>query len=279
MGERAAFWLRFWGVRGTVPCPGPATVRYGGNTSCVEVHCGDQLLIFDAGTGLRLLGNELIRSRERVTSHVFLSHTHMDHIHGLPFFRPAYCSGNRFQFWNGHLRRQNCTLQQVLAAMMQEPYFPVPLDILHACIGFNDFDAGDTLDLLPGIRLRTTALDHPGGATGYRLEFDGRSICYVTDTEHRAGELDKGILELIQGSEIVVYDATYTDEQFPRFRGWGHSTWQQGVRLCRAAGAKRLVTFHHDPDHGDEALDLIGRALASALPGSLVAREGMRLDP
>ena len=279
MVDRAAFHVRFWGVRGTVPCPGPGTLRYGGNTSCLEVRCGGDLLIFDAGTGVRLLGNELVRSRERVSSHVFLTHTHMDHVHGLPFFRPAYCPSNCLQLWNGHLRRQKRNLQDVLCTMIQEPYFPVPLDIMHACIGFHDFDAGDTLNPLPGVQLKTAPLDHPGGATGYRIEFDGRSVCYVTDTEHHDGRLDPAILDLIAGSGIVIYDATYTDEELPRFQGWGHSTWQQGVRLCRAAGAKRLVAFHHDPDRDDEALDRIGASLSEALPGSLVAREGMRLEP
>jgi phosphoribosyl 1,2-cyclic phosphodiesterase len=279
MADREAFWLRFWGVRGTVPCPGDGTLRYGGNTSCLEVRCGEHLLIFDAGTGIRLLGNELVKSGRALTSHVFLTHTHMDHVHGLPFFRPAYSAANRFQFWNGHLKRQNRTLQEVLCMMMQKPFFPVPLDILHACIGFHDFDAGETLDPLPGIRLRTAPLNHPGGATGYRIESGGRSICYVTDTEHQEGRLDDNVLGLIEKADIVIYDATYTDEEYPRYRGWGHSTWQQGVRLCREAGVGRLVTFHHDPDHDDATLDQIGLELADALPGSVVAREGMRLEP
>lgn len=278
MGDGTAFTIRFWGVRGTVPCPGQGTVRYGGNTACVEMRCGGHRLIFDAGTGLRVLGNELARANERINGHIFLTHTHMDHIQGLPFFRPAYGGQNRLEFWNGHLRRQQRNLQEVLYTLMQRPFFPVPLDIMHACIAFNDFDAGETLDICRDIRLRTAPLNHPGGATGYRLEFGGRSACYVTDTEHRDGELDPVILALIADSDLVIYDATYTDDEYPRYRGWGHSTWQEGVRLCRAAGARRLLTFHHDPDHDDEALDRIGDQLDKALPGSLVAREGMQLD-
>jgi phosphoribosyl 1,2-cyclic phosphodiesterase len=278
MADQTAFAVRFWGVRGTVPCPGTATLRYGGNTPCIEMICGRHRLIFDAGTGLRVLGNELARTEGRIGGHIFLTHTHMDHVQGLPFFRPAYVEQNRFEFWNGHLRRQQRNLQEVLYTLMQRPFFPVPLDIMHACIAFHDFDAGDTLTPVEGVRMRTVALNHPGGATGYRVQFNGRSACVITDTEHVEGGLDQAILDLVAGSELMIYDATYTDEEYPRFRGWGHSTWQQGVRLCRAAGVKRLIAFHHDPDHDDDTLDRMGEELGDALPGSLFAREGMLLE-
>lgn len=278
MDEGAAFTVRFWGVRGAVPCPGGATVRYGGNTACVEMRCGNRLLIFDAGTGLRALGNILTKRSERVVGHVLLTHTHLDHIQGLPFFRPAYSGRNSFAFWNGHLRRQQRNLQEVLYTLMQRPFFPVPLDIMHSCIAFNDFDAGESLTIDPDIEIRTAALNHPGGATGYRLEYGGRSACYVTDTEHREEGLDPVVLGLIADADLVIYDTTYTDDEYPRYRGWGHSTWQEGVRLCRAAGAKRLLAFHHDPDHDDDTLDRIAVELDRELPGSLVAHEGLQLE-
>lgn len=271
------FAVKFWGVRGTVPCPGPRTLRYGGNTSCVEMRCGAHRLIFDAGTGLRLLGNDLAKGNGSVHAQVFLTHTHMDHIQGLPFFRPAYAAENHFEFWNGHLRSQQRSLQDVLYTMMQRPFFPVPLDILHACIGFHDFAAGETLTPAPGVRMRTATLNHPGGATGYRVEYEGRSVCYITDTEHVEGELDAAVLRLIDASDLVIYDSTYTEQQYQRYRGWGHSTWQQGVRLCQEASAKRLVAFHHEPDNDDDVLDVVATELAVALPGSLVAAEGLEL--
>ncbi|MDX6750256.1 MBL fold metallo-hydrolase [Geminicoccaceae bacterium 1502E] len=274
MSVEPDFRVRFWGVRGTVACPGESTLRYGGNTACVEICCGGRRLVFDAGTGLRLLGRQLAANGERFQGHLFLTHTHIDHIGGLPFFKPAYMADNCFELWAGHLRQQGRTLQEVLCRMMESPYFPVPLDILHACMAFHDFEAGQRFDLGDGIEIGTAKLNHPGGATGYRVDFAGRSVCYVTDTEHREGELDRRILELIQGSDLVIYDATYTDEEYPRFRGWGHSTWQQGVRLCRAAGARRLAAFHHDPEHDDQFLDGVDEALGKALDGSFVAREG-----
>lgn len=275
MSAEAGLTVRFWGVRGTVPCPGPSTLRYGGNTACVEVRCGAQRLIFDAGTGLRVLGREMVSSGERVDAHLFFTHTHIDHVIGLPFFRPAYDAKNRFQFWSGHLARQGHTLASVLQQLMQTPFFPVPLGIMHACIGFNDFVPGAPIEPGEGILVRTAALNHPGGAVAYRVEYDGRAVCYVTDTEHVPGAPDRTVLELIAGADIVIYDSTYTDEEFERFKGWGHSTWQEGVRLCEQAGVGRFVAFHHDPDHDDEAMDRIATALEQARPGSLVAREGM----
>jgi phosphoribosyl 1,2-cyclic phosphodiesterase len=276
--DQDEFTVHFWGVRGTVPCPGPSTLRYGGNTACVEVRWGAHRLIFDAGTGLRNLGRALLTDGRPSVSHLFFSHTHIDHVVGLPFFKPAYDSRNRLQMWSGHLRRQGRRLDEVLGTLMQQPLFPVKLDIMHACLAFHDFDAGDVLRPVDGLEIRTGLLNHPGGATAYRVECSGRAVCYVTDTEHPSGgERDGDVLRLIDGADLVIYDTTYTDEEYERFRGWGHSTWQEGVRLCEAARVRRLVAFHHDPDHDDDALDRIAVALERALPGSVVASEGLEL--
>jgi phosphoribosyl 1,2-cyclic phosphodiesterase len=171
------------------------------------------------------------------------------------------------------------TQRRVLNEFMMSPLFPVPPEVFRAEIAYRDFVAGDTLAPAPGVRLRSVALNHPDGATGYRIECGGRSLCYLTDTEHVPGSLDRGILELIAGADLVIYDCMYTDDEYPRYVGWGHSTWQEGVRLCRAAGARRLAVFHHDPDHDDDMLDAIAREVDKALPGSVVAAEGMRLEP
>lgn len=276
MAEDGAFSVRFWGVRGSIACAGPETVRYGGNTSCIEMRCGPHRLIFDAGTGLRPLGNSF--DDGPVDADLFFSHTHWDHLVGLPFFRPAYQAENSFVVWSGHLPADG-SIEKVLRQAMVPPLFPVPLDIFHARFTFRDFRAGETLEPRPGVRIRTAPLNHPNGATGYRVEHAGRAICYVTDTEHVPGEPDRNVLALIDGADIVVYDATYTDEELARYAGWGHSTWQEGVRLCQAAGAKRLVLFHHDPGRDDDMLEAIERKVDAALPGSLAAREGLTLTP
>ncbi|MFO1048979.1 MAG: MBL fold metallo-hydrolase [Geminicoccaceae bacterium] len=272
------FDIRFWGVRGTVPCTSASTMRYGGNTACVEMRCGDERLIFDAGTGLRQLGREMMSNGCPIRSHLFFTHTHMDHVIGLPFFKPAYDQRNKFDFWCGHLSAQGRKLGEVLHQLMQPPFFPVPLDIMHACIGFHDFVPGETIEVGERVRVRTASLNHPGGSTAYRVDFAGRSACYVTDTEHVPGNPDGAILDLISGADLVIYDATYTDDEFAKFRGWGHSTWQEGMRLCEAAGARRLVAFHHDPEHDDEVLDRIAADMSCRRAGSLVAREGLVIE-
>lgn len=272
------FLVRFWGVRGSIAAPGPATVRYGGNTSSIEVRCGGRLLLLDAGTGMRALGASLA-AEAPLDADIFLTHTHFDHVCGLPFFRPFFQPQNRFRLWAGHLGGA-MTLHRVLREFMMAPLFPVPPEVFKAAIEYRDFRGGEALPLAPagGVTVRTAVLNHPDGATGYRIEFGGRSVCYITDTEHVPGAPDRNVLGLIEGADIVIYDSMYTDEEYAAsYVGWGHSTWQEAVRLCRPAGVKQLVVFHHDPDHDDERLDAIGREVAAALPGAILAREGLTL--
>ena len=277
MAAKEDFLVRFWGVRGSVACAGPETVRYGGNTSSLEIRCGEHLLMFDAGTGFRKLGDSLL-AEAPLDADLFLTHTHFDHVVGLPFFKPAFNPDNTFRMWAGHLMPE-LNLRIVLSEMMMAPLFPVPLEIFAAEISFRDFRMGETLNPKPGVTLRTAPLRHPNGATGYRVEFAGKSICYLTDTEHVDGEPNKNILNLIEGADIAIYDSMFTEEELPRRRGFGHSTWEEGVRLCDAAGVKQFVVFHHDPDHDDAFMDEIAALVEQRRPGSVVAREGMVLRP
>jgi phosphoribosyl 1,2-cyclic phosphodiesterase len=249
---------------------------YGGNTSCIEVSDGTNRLILDAGTGLRALGQELMQTGG-TSGILLLTHTHWDHICGFPFFTPFYMEGRKFRVMAGHLAEKG-GVRSVLSSQMAAPTFPVPLAALKATMDYVDFHSGDTLtDLFPGLVVRTCALNHPDGATGYRLEWDGKSICYVTDTEHRPGELDQTIIGLIEDADLVIYDCTYTDEEFPEKVGWGHSTWQEGIRLCQAAGARRLAIFHHNPDHSDTMMAGIEVEAAKVWPNCIVARDEMAL--
>ncbi len=266
--------VRFWGVRGSIACPGEAWSRYGGNTSCVEVSWGDRRLVLDGGSGLRLLGRTL--SESDVDLDLLLTHTHMDHLLGLPFFAPLYTPGNRITIWAGHLQDTG-GVRKVLGEFMAAPLFPVPPTAFVSEVHYVDFQAGETLTPREGLVVRTAPLNHPNGATGYRIECGGKSVCYVTDTEHVIGEPDASILGLIEGADLVIYDATYTDEEFPSHVGWGHSTWQEGVRLCEMGGVGRLVVFHHDPAHQDDFMDGVAREAEAMRPGTIVAREGMTL--
>ena len=278
MTTAADFKVRFWGVRGSIATPGPATARYGGNTSSIEVRCGSRLILLDGGTGLRDLGNRLL-AEAPLDADLFFTHTHFDHVCGLPFFKPFFQPRNAFRLWAGHLGG-GMTLHRVLREFMIAPLFPVPPDIFQAKMEYRDFTCGETLRPAPGIVVRTAVLNHPNGATGYRIEYGGKSACYVTDTEHVPGAPDRNVLALIAGAYIVIYDCMYTDEEYAKsYVGWGHSTWQEGVRLCKSAGVKKLVVFHHDPDHDDDRLDAIGREVAAAMPGAVLAREGMVLEP
>jgi len=274
--------VRFWGVRGSIACPGPATARYGGNTPCVEVRCGEHVLIFDAGTGIRALGQALLQpSKEGAQPgsdgfDIFLSHGHIDHVVGLPFFAPMFEKGQVIRVWAGTLQSAG-GVEEALRKLMSFPLFPLQVEALRADLDFHDFRAGDTIHPRPGVTLRTAPLNHPGGAAGYRIEYGGRAVAYLTDFETGAAP-DPRLLALARGADLVIVDATYTDEELPSHRGWGHSSWQQGVRLADAAGVGRLCLFHHDPDHDDDAMDAIAAAAQQMRPGTIVAREGLRIE-
>jgi phosphoribosyl 1,2-cyclic phosphodiesterase len=265
--------VQFWGVRGSIACPDPELARYGGNTSCVEVRCGDSLLILDAGTGLRGLGRSLVAGGEAVRANILLSHCHIDHIIGLPFFAPCHIPTTSLRLWAGHLSPLATALRQ----MMSEPLFPIGFESFKAAVELHDFCVGDVLTPAPGVTVRTAALNHPGGATGYRIEYGASSLAYITDTEHRPGELDRNVLSLAAGVDLMIYDSTYTDEAWPAHVGWGHSSWQQGVRLAGRAKVKTLALFHHNPEHNDAVLDRLAEQAHAQFPGTIVAAEGMRL--
>jgi phosphoribosyl 1,2-cyclic phosphodiesterase len=271
------FFVRFWGVRGSVACPGTDTAVYGGNTPCVEIRCGDRLFVFDAGTGLRNLGKSI--AAEDITDvDLFLSHTHMDHIAGFPFFCYAFQPSNTLRVWSGHLEDE-LTTEGVLRQFMSAPLFPVPVDIFGADVSYHDFRAGETLTPSAGVTLRTTPLNHPQNATGYRVEYGGKSICYITDTEQREDGPDARIMALIDGADIVIYDSMFTDSEYAEYKGWGHSTWEEGVRLCDAADVGTFVVFHHMPERTDTDLDRIAKDAEAVRAGTVVAREGMLLSP
>lgn len=271
-----SFKIKFWGVRGSIACPSAKYVSYGGNTSCVEASLGGQRIIFDCGTGLRNLGHYFIRKNAK-RAHILLSHTHWDHINGFPFFTPAFRSNCSFTIMAGHLYDKDVGVRDVMAGQMTQPMFPVPIDAMEAKLDFENFLAGDSFNLARDVKITTCRLNHPDNATGYRIDYQGAALCYVTDTEHVIGKPDENILGLIEGADLVIYDSTYTDSEFERKAGWGHSTWQEGVRLCQAANVKRMAIFHHDPDHEDGFMEQLEAEAQFLWNGAFAARENMRI--
>jgi phosphoribosyl 1,2-cyclic phosphodiesterase len=273
------FCVQFWGVRGSVPTPGRQTIRYGGNTSCVEMRLGNQRLIFDGGTGLRVLGLDLLKQMP-VEARVFFSHTHWDHIQGFPFFVPAFIPINRFHIY-GAIAPDGTTIKERLSDQMVHPNFPVPMHVMQSDMKFYDIVPGDAIALDGGIKIETAPLNHPNVAIGYRVTWEGRTAVYCSDTEHFLDRFDENVLHLARDADLLIYDATYTNEEYhdresPKL-GWGHSTWEVGVEVAKKAGVKQVVMYQHDPSHDDDFLDAIETQVQAHFPSGMVAREGMIL--
>jgi phosphoribosyl 1,2-cyclic phosphodiesterase len=212
-------------------------------------------------------------------AHIFFSHSHWDHIQGFPFFLPAFIKGNCFHIY-GAIAPNGATMKQRLTDQMLHPNFPVPIQVMQSDLKFHDLLPGDRMNL-DDITIETGPLNHPNTAMGYRVTWQGRTVVYASDTEHYPDRLDENLLHLARDADVLIYDACYTDEEYhdPRSPkiGWGHSTWQEAIKLAKAAGVKRAVVFHHDPNHTDDFLDNVEAQVQSVFTNSLLAREGMIL--
>lgn len=208
---------------------------------------------------------------------IFLTHCHLDHVTGLPFFAPFFSEKYRIRIWAGNLLPEE-NVESVVRKFMSSPLFPVEVEIFRATTEFHDFRSGDVLRPYDDIVLKTGALDHPDGASGYRLEYGGRSFALLSDTQGFPGNRDEELVALARDADLVVYDATFTEEEIKSRAGWGHSTWERGIRLAERAGAKQLCLFHHDPSHDDEFMDALAADAHDARPGTITAREGQIID-
>ncbi|MEM9331184.1 MAG: MBL fold metallo-hydrolase [Pseudomonadota bacterium] len=265
--------VTFWGTRGTLPAPGPQFQHAGGNTNCIEVTCGTHTIVIDAGTGLRQLGSNLITQRSDQVLHMLLTHAHYDHVEGVPFFAPFFEEDRKLDIYCGELDGSSSTKETVLN-LMRRPYFPVGPDVFAADVSYNDIKSGDSFDLSDEIKVSTVELNHPGGATGYRIDYEGKSFACITDTEHIPGKPDEGILELIEEVDLFIYDCSLTDVELPEFEGYGHSSFEEGMRLCKRANAGSFRAFHHMPFRTDSDLEAMEKAIKHEMPESGVAREG-----
>ena len=271
------FSVRFWGVRGSIAAGGPAFCAIGGNTSCVEVRAGNELIILDAGTGIYPLGQSLAPP---VAATLFVSHFHWDHIQGFPMFRPAYTPGNRLTLYGRGDGPDG--LEACLRRQMQPPSFPVPLDAMAAKLDFRSIRPGGEVRVGEA-RVRAAALHHPQGCLGFRISLAGRSIVYATDTEQMDGVLDPSLVEFARGADLLICDAQYTDDEYrgscaPCRRGWGHSTVSEACRVARAASVDRLALFHHDPAHDDDKIEAMLCEARALFPNVVAAAEGMMID-
>ena len=274
--------IKFWGVRGSIPAPGADTARYGGNTTCVEFRCGHDLIILDAGTGLRRLGQSLLEEFKRgpLNLTLLLSHTHWDHIQGLPFFAPIYEARCRLRILGCEGARQS--LVAALTGQMESTYFPVPFSHLPSNIEIEeleDFNFG-----IGHVLIRAHRANHPGVTVGYRLFSPDGIVCFFPDTEPRPGGDDREMLDFIRDADVLILDSQYDRREYKKHIGWGHGCVDDSVALALKAGVKKLVLFHHDPDHDDRTIDAFvkhARALVKKRNGQLkveAAREGMTIQ-
>lgn len=268
--------ITFWGVRGSIPTPGPSTVRYGGNTSCVEVRAEGEIIVLDAGSGIRLLGQSLQREfgSDPIKLAILISHTHWDHIQGLPFFLPAYNQRNQLKVFGYDGTRTR--LGEILAGQMETPFFPVTMAELPGKIQIEELKEMDFQ--IGKIRVRSKFLNHPGVCVGYRIYTPAGSVAYMPDNEpfdqldvqlrnrgvENTGHQYKSpaqeradLIEFLRGTNVLILDAQYTDEEYQKHIGWGHGSISSVVSLAADADAKRLLLFHHDPNHDDEMVDKI----------------------
>ncbi len=268
--------VKFWGVRGSTPTPQSENLRYGGNTSCVEVRLDDQLFIFDCGTGFRTLGHGLKNEfRDRpLSAHVFVSHFHWDHIQGIPFFGPLYDNAeNHFVFYSSS---RNRSLKKVMEEQMASPYFPVNMSEMKARREFRDVEE-DRMEL-DGVTVQTRWLNHPQGCLGFRLETKDGVFVYATDNEPGNELFDKNVRELAAGADVLIYDSQYLPEEYEaQRRGWGHSHWREAVNIVMESGARELVLYHHDPDHNDNCIDKVVTEARNYYPRVRAASEGMEI--
>ena len=270
--------LKFWGVRGSIPTPAPENLWFGGNTTCLELRLSNGgVVILDGGTGARKLGLDLLqRSKgQSLKLDMLLTHFHWDHIQGIPFFAPLYSPANFVRF---HTTKPAEEVRNILEGQMTHPYFPVAFDLLSAKRDFTTLDSSPGQKLCNGDMLvHSFPLNHPQGASGYRMEVGDKVVVHACDHEHGDPKMDKVLREHAEGADVLVFDAQFTPDEYPAKKGWGHSTWLEGVKIAKDAGVKQLVLSHHDPSHTDEFMREMLEAAREHFDQTIIAREGSSL--
>jgi len=279
LASERSFVLRFWGVRGNIPTPGADTVRYGGNTACVEVLVGDHRLIFDGGTGLRVLGRHLLDQGQPVNAHLFFTHTHWDRIQGFPFFAPAFAPETHLDIY-GATALNGASIKQRLMDQMLRPNFFKPLQTMAATMTFHNIAAGDPLTL-GAVTVEPWSLNRHTSALGYRVTWQNRVLVYATDTEPSQTSVDPNLLLLTAEADVLIFNGTYADATYSDYSSapaGQADPWHLGIEIAKASQVKHLVLFHHNPCHSDDQLDQMERQVQASFANACLAREGMTLD-
>ena len=272
--------IKFWGVRGSVPSGNPETVRVGGNTTCLEIRCENELVIIDTGTGFRNLGNALMKELP-VAGTILFSHVHWDHIQGFPFFTPFFIPGNEFRVFGGS--SLPIPIEEVLNQQMNPPCFPVKKDLFGAKISYKDVKPGEVIEG-KNYKITLASLYHPNECYAYRIDHKDQSLVFATDCEHYEDRPNKNLIDLSRDADVLIYDSQYTEDEyygrngeFPR-KGWGHSTMREGLKVAEAANVEKFVLFHHDPAHNDEFVKKIEAEARQIFSKSIAAYEGLQID-
>lgn len=271
--------IKYYGTRGSLPVPGGDTVKYGGNTSCVRITIDSTLIILDGGSGLRVLGNELLKEEfgdGRGVAHIFFSHAHWDHISGFPFFLPAYVKGNRFILYGNS--ESDKSLKQILSHQQNDVNFPIRLEDMYSHIDFVELCAWQKVEFAQAL-VCCSPINHRHltGSFSYRIESGPKKIVYVSDYEH-LDKTDQKLVEFARDADLIIYDAMFTPEEYKSRKGWGHSTYLEGIKIAEAANAKQLHLFHHNPDHNDRTMDEIESEAQKLFPNTYAAREGWEIE-
>ena len=268
------FTVQFWGVRGSVPTPGADTVRYGGNTACVEVLLGQHRIIFDGGTGLRVLGKHLQQQNYPVTAHILFTHTHWDSIQGFPFFGPAFIAGNQFDIY-GATAANGASIKQRLTDQMLRPNFFTPLQKMAATMSFHTMIAGNIMTLENGATIETVTLNSHTSALGFRITYQGKSLVYATDSNTTAAGPDPNLLYLSQGADLLIYGGAYSETVDLDVERDAAMPCDQNIEIAEKTQVKEMVLFHHNPLHDDDYLDHVEMEIHNRCPQLRLAREGM----
>ena len=270
------FYFGFWGARGSCPAPGKDTYQYGGETTCMLLRAGAYQCLIDCGSGARIAANEYMHQFDGDLD-IFFSHFHLDHICGLPFFCPKFSKDKKINL-RAPILEEGFILRNAMERLMNPPIFPISVNDF-TNITYSDFEIGTKLSPIPGLDIDTILLNHPGGCCGYKFSYQDQSICIIADHEHGNTEIDAKIEKFVNGTDIMVYDGMFDDDEYELFQGWGHSTWQTGVELANRANVKSLIITHHAPDQSDRNLFDFSCLARELHPNCGFAEPGKKYQP